>query len=823
MSMTDSSSVSNARLAPAILILFCLTLFASAGLMFALQPMVAKTILPILGGSPMVWAVSAVCFQGLLLFGYSYSHLLTRLHSFRLQAWVHVILLVAVALSLPLDLRGELEQVQLPEDVLASPADWLVSLLVSEVGIIFFLLSTTAPLLQRWFSALPSMQGRNPYPLYALSNTGNVLGMALYILWMEPHFALSAQFASWSAVAGGLLCLLAVCCMVATRAEHGILYRAEHPDQEAGAPKPPVRRQLYWLILSFTPSALLLSTTKHLTTEIAPMPLLWVLPLSLYLISYMLTFTDRPLLSLKRCLSLQIIFSVPLLYVFYAGGHQQGGLMLMIWHLLAFIVHAVVCHRLLYQSRPCVTHLTRFYLVLSLGGVMGGFFVTFIAPQLFTIPVEYPLLIGLALMLRPAVNMGAAQAEESTKLTEREEEKPRRSSVIPENPTMPAWAYGWWMPILLLVVMGGGPLLLGLSALESIWHYIVLLSANILAIKYLFDLTPLPRRQGVTYMAIALAGLMLSYATAPWLAADRNFFGALKVTAIGEPDGHRVHQLVHGVTVHGAQRLGAMTPLNYYHPGGPLGDVLCSLSLTDVTVQELRSYKDRVHATLRHDEDVQSDVIDYGLGNHLPLCPASSQPRAIAGLGMGVGSLAAYMQPQDRLDFYEINPAVIRLAQDRTLFTFLSDMQGDLSLITGDARLKVQEAYDAAYDAIIVDVFNSDAIPVHLMTVEALALYRQKLAPGGVIALHLSNRYVDLRPVIASALEDLGMVGVWRFDQDQQADPQKQPSLWALVADDRATMDRFLEAYPAWFPLQTDPSISAWTDDHASLVPVLKF
>ena len=773
--------------------LYALTLLAGALLLFAVQPMAGRMLLPMLGGSPAVWNTCLVFFQGTLLLGYLYAHLTTRFLGIRRQALLHMVVLAVVMLALPI-------AVPRTEPSTEAPAVWLLGTLAVILGLPLFAVSTTSPLLQRWYSRTRARGAKDPYFLSVASNTGCLLALVAYPLVIEPTWGLSEQAGWWRWGYVGYVGLVGLCAIAVWRGswdqrDRGDVCGPVSPESPAQTSSRPLR----WLILAFVPASLLTGVTQAITTDVAPMPLLWVVPLGLYLLTFIIAFTPGVRLPLDRLGKVLAVCAIALTLALLANATEPLGIVLTI-HLVAFFVAALVCHGRLAAERPPADRLTSFYLWMSLGGVLGGAFNALAAPVLFHRLgfVEYPLMLVAASALRPA-DPGRLRL--------------RALDVI-------------------------GPLVLGLAA-----ALLILLSRTELVSGWLVDLydaTALPPdtlRRAICFgvplliaytfverpiqFALGLGALFLAGAIAPGpqgrpLHVERNFLGVIKVTA--SADG-QFTRMVHGGTVHGQQRnaprpkyaasfvlpIGATNPLNaltmlaaadgrwddrhrpltYYHPTGPAG------------------------ITFRF-------LVDGWKG-----------PRRIGAVGLGTGAIASYARPVQDWTFYELDPAVERLARDDRYFTNLRDSSAkSLNVVIGDARLRLAAEPDGSFDLLVLDAFSSDAIPIHLLTAEAFTLYERKLAPGGVILIHLSNRYLDLPPVVTAVAHAMPEPMTVRLnheivDRDVEVEEGKWSSAWVIVArrdEDFGPLNKTFRG----FQLIRETTAPRWTDDRADLLRALR-
>lgn len=718
-----------------LLLLLASAILVSSTLLFWLQPLFTKTILPILGGAPSVWNTAMVCFQTLLLAGYWYADRLSTLRSARLQAVIHG-LVSAAALAWVWIVPSTLEATANASD---HPIRWLLPTLLFHIGLPFFLLSTTSTLMQRWYASMRPHD--DVYWLYIVSNTGSMIGVFGFIALIEPLIGLTQQsvFFKYSF-------LLLTVLLIASAAAYG-----KRQFTLAAAPTIPLsvswKQKLRWIALAAVPSSLLLSTTTHITMDIAPVPLLWMLLLGLYLISFMVAFVQWKRLQLITCLKLQTFLCVPLLADFFLDLTSSGGIAVMIWHMAAFFITAIVCHRILYEARPSTDRLTTFYLYLSIGGAVGGWLTTFVAPYLFTSLFEYPLAFAVAFALRPA-----------------------------EIPIRQTWRKDIGI---------GFAILVGLCAslyLMSPWLHPfnnaligVLLMLGIFVLKYCFDQEMRPLRLACAFSAAVIAGALLTHLSHKNVEEARNFYGIITIDGTN-PD---LWSMRHGTTIHGMQYKEGdqhLTPLTYYHPTGPLGDIMRALN-------------------------TQERPLHFGI------------------IGLGTGSMACYGRKQDAYTFYEINPASITLARDTRYFTFLSKCTPAIDIVEGDARIKLEQEH-RRFDYFILDAFTSDAIPVHLLTTQAFALYRQRIKPGGLVIMHISNRYLNLPLVLEAIARKEGLKLKLFAEKDASQERYKQISTWAVMGDEKV-----IDALPLpdhWqVPMNSFP-IQPWTDDYSNILMIMQ-
>lgn len=757
--------------------LFTSAVFLSAGLLFLVQPMVAKTLLPLLGGSPAVWNTCMVFFQVALLAGYVYAHLLSTRIPARLQWAVHLCVLGAGVAALPIALPAALSGGPESSD---PPTLWLLIALAWTAGLPFFAVASAGPLLQRWFSRTGHRSAGDPYFLYAASNAGSMLGLLSYPLLVEPGLDLGGQAAAW---AGGFVvfAVLALGCGVAASkgASDGRSLDAREKTERLS-----VNRRCWWVFLAFVPSSLLLGSTQHLSTDVAAVPLLWVLPLTLYLASFIVVFSSGKIAASVRDrwtarVTPYVMVGVVVLFT--------GQLRDPIWgiaavHLVALSVLCVLCHGRLAEDRPGASRLTEFYLFMSLGGAMGGLFNALAAPLLFDDVHEYPIALALACLAMPAAGhfhgFGA-----------------KLEAWIAGNRVMsvPGAAFVSFVALMLVYLTLGD----AVRAAEPQAADRVLAGAAALGIGLLLLVT---RGTPAAMGAVVGSGLLFAQLSDGMRRVDvvyreRTFFGVHEVydQLRAGPDGGPVawRVLMHGTTIHGMEQIDAPRPTppsNYYHPTGPLGEVM-----------QLYMFDERFEAA----------------------------PMRIGIVGLGVGATAAYARPGDTLRIFEIDPAVVRIATDPGLYTYVEQARQrgvETEIVIGDGRRELAREQDGFYDVLILDAFSSDAIPVHLLTQDAIAMYAEKLAPGGVMMFHISNRHLELGPVFAGAGAELGLAVRGKIDDrisEQQRHEQKQRSTWVAVARTEKPLETLLIGR-GWIPLVDDEDDPVrWTDSYSNILDVL--
>lgn len=722
-----------------------LAAFAGAALIFLAEPMAAKMVLPRLGGGPSVWTGSMLFFQAVLLAGYLYAHLLGTRLAPRPQVIVHAAILAAGLATLPIAIPARLAD---PSGW--PPLLWLTTALGGALALPFAALAGTGILVQRWY------EGDDPYPLYAASNLGSLVALLAYPVLVEPLLPVTVQAKVWTALYAGTAVLVVA---------YGLTTR-KVPSPMAVAPPVGWDRRIRWLVLALVPSSLVLGATQHMTTDIASVPFLWVVPLAAYLGSFVVAFSRRRILSPRAW---QLVFGVTAVVAaasFWALARSYA-VALLVLHPVLVLAAGCACHGRLADSRPEPARLTEFYLWIAVGGLLGGVFNAVIAPAVFPMLLEYPLMILAAAFLlaeddgRPSwrldalLTAGVAAIAIGAQILARRMDWSQRGGVLFVQAVIPSAA------VLLLV--------------RRPWRFALAL-AVLLAV-------------GGTWGGIRGSTLLRS----------RTFFGVHRVVersgptlaAQGEdgatrPVSVRFRILYHGTTRHGMQAVDPTLrgiPTSYYHPSGSVARVFDALG---------------------------------------------SRLERIAVIGLGAGTLAAYAREGQSLTFYELDPEVVRIARDPALFTYVSESKARIEFVTGDGRLAIARAPAGSFGAIVVDAFSSDAIPVHLLTREAIALYLRALSPDGFVLLNLTNNHVDLLPVVDALAADAALGGLVGEDEPKTFREMlegKDGARWAILARDPAVLEP-LAADGTWLKIPVNPSRAPdrrhlWTDDHASVFTAL--
>lgn len=756
------------------MISYALTIFTSAFLLFQVQPLLGKYILPWFGGSPGVWTTCLLFFQLVLLAGYAYAHGLTRHLTPKRQMQIHLALLLIALAFLPI----------IPSECWkpapgADPTWGILRLLTACIGLPYFVLSATGPLVQRWFSQ--ARPGQSPYRLYSLSNVGSLLALVSYPFFFEPRFTRHTQAWLWSV---GLVFYVGCCGYCAWRAGRSSAATAQGTalmDPPADSAPPSLKRGEQWLWISFPAlaSVLLMATTNKLCQDVAVIPFLWILPLALYLLSFILCF-DHPRWYVRSVFSALFVVSAAVVVVLLFKGNGVQLPLQIVGYSFALFVACMVSHGELYRVRPPTAYLTRYYLYIAAGGALGGLLVAIVAPLVFNRYVELQIGLWLLTYLFAIVCINSR----SLSLVAGMAVGALLSGVVGPllGASKDAVIDGWWV------------------ALKSEYSYLWIhyggyaLVAVAIILSALFSRPAFWKREWrLSFAAVPLTltlclGIVLimelGNGAEATVEATRNFYGALAV-AEHNPESAllRYYTLVHGSITHGLQF--AQSPQSHFHT----------------------SYYGETS----------------GVGLAILHVPAVGG-RKIGVVGLGTGSLATYGKAEDRFRFYDINPAVERLARSR--FTYLSQSPASIQVVLGDARLSMErELRDGEvqrFDVLALDAFSSDAIPVHLLTKEAMELYLQHLAFGGIIAVHTSNRYLALDPVVLKIADELGLYSARIVDEPPEQEWWVYRSSWILLSRsaDVLQIPEISEA-TSEHP-KAMANLRLWTDDYASLFPLLR-
>jgi len=667
---------------------YAATIFLSSFLLFLVQPLIARQILPWFGGTAAVWTTCMLFFQALLLAGYAYAHATNAMLKPRAQAILHTVLLVLALATLPIAPSEGWKPLGTEE-----PISYILLVLAVTVGLPYLLLASTSPLLQAWFAR--ARPGADPYRLFAVSNLASLLALIGYPLVVEPFFGNREQVVWWSA----LFAAFAVFCAGLAWSVSSVSPEKNLQENE-NTPPPNRGDYLLWLALSATGSVLLLAVTNHVTQNVAAIPLLWLLPLTLYLLTFIIAFEGR----LYR---VEIFW--PVVLVWLAGmswllvdGRFQFDLWIQIGMFLSgLFVACMFCHGELYRARPAARHLTVFYLTISAGGVIGGLLVAVVAPLVFNAFYELGIAL-LALAVLAAVRFA------------------------------PVNVVARWASLAMLLAVAACVVYDGTHFLKSV------------------------------------------------TLSERNFYGVIRVKEYGTPGGDfHLRRLVHGVIMHGEQYMNGerrLEPTTYY-------------------------------------------MRTSGIGLAIAAAQARG-PVKIGVIGLGTGTIAAYGRKGDEIRFYDINPRVLAVAREQ--FHYLSDSKAAISVALGDARLNLEREPAQGFDILAVDAFSSDSIPVHLITREALGVYLRHMKPGGVIAFHVSNRFLNLPPVVGRLAKEHGLAATLVSDEGKEGDDDHTKTDWVLLSKDPKALEakEIKAAEPQ--PPEEKAGWRTWTDDYSNLVQILK-
>lgn len=729
-----------------LILLFAGTLFISATLMFVLQPMFGKILLPLLGGSPAVWNTCMVFYQTVLFLGYLYAHFLSSKFNPHRQIQIHAVLIVISMIALPIALP---ENSFPPTD--SDPTLWIMWTLVLAIGLPFFVVSTTSPLLQKWFSGVGHHTSEDPYYLYAASNAGSMIALLSYPFLLEPNIGLVEQKLFWS-FGFGFLCLLIIACSF-------VLWRNQQATTDKSSAEIeseedlPLSTQLHWFALAFVPSSLLLGLTNFISTDVASVPLLWIIPLTLYLLTYIFVFSKWADKIHPIMVWLQPVVLLPFIaYSFVDPGAIPYWLNIII-HLTAFFLAVMVCHGELAKNRPHTKHLTHFYLIMSFAGMLGGMFNTFVAPFIFNAVYEYPIMIVAALLLRPGLRTQKLGLQEL-------------------------------FPVLLLCIGLGIYFFSDKLSQELVYgatNGLILLAGLI----YAFRSRPvtLALLTGVIlFFTLGIQNLISNV-----LFQERSFFGVLSVreSVLMNENKHpeKYHELYHGTTKHGAQRLAAhlqTTPLTYFSRQGPMG-------------QLFKAY------------DNQNNNWEIGV------------------VGLGAGALACYAKDNQHWVQYEIDPLVINTAKNTDYFTYLKRCSKNTTFSVGDARLSLNKEVDQKFDLLMLDAFSSDSIPMHLLTREAMELYFTKLKPNGILAFHITNRHLELKKVISDHVKYLKLSALIQEFKPKQDLPLVFATDWVVMAKQAEVLEPLRKSQSGhWQKLPLYFGVKPWTDDFTNIIEIWK-
>lgn len=735
-----------------MVIVFTIAVFLAAALLFGVQPMVAKSLLPDFGGGSSVWTTCMLFYQTMLIAGYLYAHLLLTRVPRTAQMVIHTTLIAAA-----LVVGWVFDDPAPPPGASEFPVPWLLGQLFLVSGLPYFAISSAGPLLQGWFARTGHRRAHDPYFLYAASNAGSFVGLLAYPFVLEPSLGLDRQRALWL----GLFAVFGVLAVVCVRLTRKVGLSESLPRPLDDGERITWKRRLWWMFLAFVPSTMLLGVTMHITTDVASFPLFWVIPLGLYLLTMIAAFSGRAAAIVRsggRAMVLSLILALVLLVAWVGYEH-----MVPLWATLGVQFAVLISvglygHARLAADRPHASHLTEFYLLMSIGGALGGLFNGVVAPLVFDEPYEYHIAIVCALLMLPGVGRVIGQ---------------------------PRWKF--WAMRLRIPAASAVCLLIAMSVTGMIGDPVVRLMLWLIPPGVLIYIGSKDRVSAAgAFLFPLLSVLIAARLDASVIHRERTFYGIYQVERITEGE-LAIHSIVHGTTMHGMQYYGHPTlsrmPLGYYHPDGPCGGIM------------------RVMHRL------------------------NPEGARMCILGLGAGAMVTHGRPVDHITYMEIDPAVVRIAQEPKYFTYLRDAECAVDLRLGDGRLLLERSEDAGeapFDVIHVDAFSSDAIPTHLLTREAIALYFRRLSPEGMVVLHISNRHLDLYPLIHELAILEGSYALLENDNPGELERLREtrfPSTWAALTKSRNTgnlliSEGFGQYEPAW-------KVRPWTDQYSNLLSVL--
>lgn len=741
---SDTASQSTGARNALVLVVYTAAIFTSALLLFSVQPLFTKMVLPRLGGSPAVWSVAMVFFQSLLLGGYAYAHYLMTLKSRVAPVVIHLALLTIALLTLPLSIAGGWG-----EPPSSGYAFWLLGLFAVSIGLPFFALAANNPMLQAWFVRTGHPDGPDPYFLYASSNIGSFLALLSYPVLLEPMFSLRTQNLIWTGGYALLIVLIAACGILLLRSPPMTVEAIS--ASEGDAPAPAWMTRLRWIFLAAVPSGLLIAVTAHISTDVAAAPLLWVLPLSLYLLTWVLVFQSRPLLPHSFMLTLQPLAIAGVMILLVIGG-EQNLLLTLGGHLACFFVIAMACHGELARTRPAANYLTGFYVALSFGGMVGGLFAGLIAPYAFSWIAEYPILLVLAALCRPA-----------------------------GTPAVRGGLVLWLVAVVAAAILIGFAYRAGavaeFLAANRVWVVVGLASVMmVLAVLWKID------RWSVAALVVLGLILIRVYPSDDGrVETVRSFFGVHKIVVTSNG---QYHVLMHGTTIHGAEKFlnddgtpvsGRPEPISYYHKDGGMGRAITAI-------------RERKGGPIR-----------------------------VAVIGLGTGTLACHSLPGEDWKYFEIDQTMVDTARDPRYFTYVSACDPNMKPVIGDARLTFAKEQDGTYDLIIVDAYSSDAIPIHLATEEAMAIYKAKLAPQGAVVMHVSNRHLELASVVVGIAEENDLMS-WVFNEDSGRDVDYIFTTNVVISARQKADVGKIASDEKWALTEATEGQRIWTDDYSNVL-----
>ncbi|MEW6709484.1 MAG: fused MFS/spermidine synthase [Candidatus Riflebacteria bacterium] len=748
-----------------ILAIYGLAIFVGSFLLFLIQPMVGKILLPALGGAPAVWTTCMLFFQAALLAGYLYAEKSIKKLGCEKQSVIHLLLMALGLLSLPLDIEfNGLDQAAI------TPVSWLFARLTGSIGFLFFIIAANAPLIQRWYSQTGQKDSEDPYFLYSASNAGSLLALLVYPFLFEPAFTLTTHKHIWS----GLYLIQMLLVFLAA------MYLWQGKDKKNSAIIQEEKLQnsflswktrYIWVLWGFIPCSAMLGVTTHIATDIASGPMLWIFPLAIYLISFILVFAATPRFR-EIAWDRQMLPMAALISIMYFFKLNERAWFVIPLHLYFLFTVCMAFHGRLAINRPAPALLNSYYVWMSVGGILGGFFNGIVAPTFFNTQIEYLLTVIIAVLASTFSYAG-----------NNDEDFPVAGEFLVFALIMLVlMTFAWFSEM-------------SANTLMSLLGFVGTIAVMIVVhLFYRFR-----KAAGILFLIGNLLSMQHLHGNSRIVKIDRSFFGIHKITRLQtdgttcDPDlkiagvADIFYCLSHGTTLHGVERkvdIRPLLPLSYYSREGPIGD-----------------------------------VFRLGLLNR--------QAKNVGIVGLGCGTLAWYGRPWQNFDFYEIDPMVVNIASNPEYFTYLSRSKAKTRIIVGDARVKLRQAKPQQYDLLVLDAYSSDSVPVHLLTLEAFKLYLSKLKPHGILVLHISNRYFKLSPVISRIFAQLDMHSLERFDDpknysikyDWYDEKQISKSFWVAGSKNKERLE-MLKIFGDWQPMKISDAYSIWTDDYANLLQV---
>ena len=715
---------------------FTLSIFLSAALLFSVQPMFSKLALPLLGGAPNVWNTAMVFFQAMLLGGYLYAHFLSKFFAMRIQVLVHALVSSVGLLFIPLTIASGWEP-----PVGGAQSFWLIGLFAVSVGVPFFAISANSPLLQRWFSRTDDKDADDPYFLYAASNAGSLLSLCLYPIYFEPMMRLRDQTQLWGY---GYILMVAAILIAGGFAYSRLKDTAPEAAEQALAVAPVTwSTRSYWMFLAFIPSSLMLAVTTYMTTDVTSAPFLWIIPLALFLLTFIIVFAKKPIVTFSQ---LSKLFPwVVLAALLSAVGFKSGAVLPILISLVSYFIITLLCHSRLAETRPETEHLTEFYIWMSVGGVLGGIFSALVAPQIFTGTYEYFLLLFLA----------------SFVVFEPGETRKDKFIQVGIFLVIAIVCYG------LLTLLQNNGVSIRMSVIVAITIFFVAMRFVRKERKYLYS------EMVLTFMIV----LLLPSGLRGMVMKDRSFFGVIEVASF-ELEHGKVHMFSHGTTLHNLQMMKPglrEVPLSYYSEGGTF----------DQALDAARS--------------------SYGDLN-------------VSIVGLGAGAMACHEESGDDWTYFEIDPAIVDMALNPEYFTYMQDCSFESDVRIGDARLKIKDLPVNSQDIIMIDAFSSNVIPAHLVTKEALELYRSRLKENGLIFFHTSNRLLDVTSVVVHLANSENLEARYiSYTKPKDAKYKEYiNSSDAVVVGTKVAIEA-ANLGTDWTKFSPSPDVGEWTDDYSHI------